>query len=164
MRDFTNTMLAKENNLTLIGRREFVDFPLLEVFNIEAKIDTGAYTSSIHCKNISVVTENNKTVLCFELALDNNQIQKTQRFEEFSMKKIKNSFGEMEERYVIKTVIKIGQKKIKSTVSLSDRANMRYPVLIGRKLVKGKFLIDVHQIHTGGIKVTDELNRLINHK
>lgn len=157
-------MLTKKNNLKLIGRREFVDFPLLGVFNIEAKIDTGAYTSSIHCKNISVIKENNKQILTFILALDDNEVQKTQRFEEFSKKKIKNSFGEKEERYIIKTLIKIGSKKIKTTVSLSDRANMRYPVLIGRKLVKGKFLIDVHKIHTGGIPVTDELTKLINLK
>ncbi|MEI8135902.1 MAG: RimK/LysX family protein [Bacteroidota bacterium] len=157
-------MLTKKNNLKLIGRREFVDFPLLGVFNIEAKIDTGAYTSSIHCKNISVIKENNKQILTFILALDDNEVQKTQRFEEFSKKKIKNSFGEKEERYIIKTLIKIGSKKIKTTVSLSDRANMRYPVLIGRKLVKGKFLIDVYKIHTGGIPVTDELTKLINLK
>jgi hypothetical protein len=150
-------MLTKKNNLRLIGRREFVDFPLLGVFNIEAKIDTGAYTSSIHCEDISVTIENNKPVLSFVIDQNNSQPKKTQRFHEFTKKKIKNSFGEMEERYIIKTVVKIGGKKIRSMVSLSDRGNMRYPVLIGRKLVKGKFLIDVHQKHTGGIKVSNEL-------
>ena len=135
-------MLTKKNNLKLIGRREFVDFPLLGVFKIEAKIDTGAYTSSIHCSEIYIKTENNKPVLYF-VVFSNDLNQKMHRIEDFSLKKIKNSFGEMEERYIIKTLIKIGSKKIKTTVSLSDRANMRYPVLIGRKLVKGKFIIDV---------------------
>lgn len=156
-------MLTKKNNLKLIGRREFVDFPLLGVFKIEAKIDTGAYTSSIHCSEIYIKTENNKPVLYF-VVFSNDLNQKMHRIEDFSLKKIKNSFGEMEERYIIKTLIKIGSKKIKTTVSLSDRANMRYPVLIGRKLVKGKFIIDVHKIHTGGIPVTEELTKLINLK
>lgn len=150
-------MLTKKNSLKLIGRREFVDFPLLGVYRVEAKIDTGAYTSAIHCKNISVINENDKQVLCFDLALDNKQTQQSLRFEEFTQKKIKNSFGEMEERYIIKTLIAIGGKKIMSTVSLSDRESMRYPVLIGRKLVKGKFIIDVHQIHTGGIKINEQI-------
>jgi len=59
----------------------------------------------------------------------------------------------MEERYVIQTQIKIGRKKIRSTISLSNRDNMRYPVLIGRRLLKAKFLIDVNQIHTNGIRL-----------
>ena len=149
-------MLTKKNSLKLIGRREFVDFPLLGVYHVEAKIDTGAYTSSIHCSEIYIKTENNKSVLYF-VVFSQDQNQKMQRLEDFSLKKIKNSFGEMEERYIIKTLIKIGSKKIKSTVSLSDRANMRYPVLIGRKLIKGKFIIDVNQIHTGGIKINEQI-------
>ncbi|MBA3679873.1 MAG: ATP-dependent zinc protease [Bacteroidetes bacterium] len=150
-------MQVKKHKLRLIGRREFVDFPLLGVFNIEAKIDTGAYTSSIHCEEIFTKIENEKTVLYFTVVNDGHKMQ---RFEDFSQKKIKNSFGEMEERYIIKTVVKIGKKKIASTVSLSDRGNMRYPVLIGRRLVKGKFIIDANQIHTGGKKIKEVFIKL----
>ena len=142
-------MKSKENTkVKLIGRREFIDFPDLGLNGIEAKIDTGAYTSSIHCENIVVNYEMSKAILYF--TIEPNQLTPF-RFEEFSQKKIKNSFGEMEERYVIKTVIKLGGKKIRSTISLSNRDNMRYPVLIGRRLVKGKFLIDPNQLHTGGL-------------
>lgn len=66
----------------------------------------------------------------------------------------------MEERYVIKTIICIGKKRIHSTISLSNRDNMRYPVLIGRRLLKRKFLIDVNQIHTGGINLDKALSLL----
>lgn len=140
--------MAKQSRLKLIGRREFVDFPQLAILGMEAKIDTGAYTSSIHCENISINYENSKPILYFTLEQDG---VKSFRFEEFSQKKIKNSFGEMEERFVIKTLVRIGKKRINSTISLSNRDNMRYPVLIGRRLLKGKFLIDVSQIHTNGI-------------
>lgn len=132
----------------LIGRREFVDFPELNLNAVEAKIDTGAYTSSLHCESIVVNYENSKAILYFTIEPGQNS---PFRFEEFKQKKIKNSFGEMEERYVIKTVVKLGGKKIRSTISLSNRDNMRYPVLIGRRLVKGKFLIDPNRLHTGGI-------------
>lgn len=142
--------MSKQVKIRLIGRREFVYFPELELGPVEAKIDTGAYTSSLHCENITINYENSRAILYFTLEQGTS---KTYRFEDFTRKKIKNSFGEMEERYVIKTLIKIGRKKIRSTISLSNRDNMRYPVLIGRKLLKGKFLIDVNQIHTGGLPV-----------
>ncbi len=144
--------MAKKSRIKLIGRREFVDFPVLGIFKMEAKIDTGAYTSSIHCENITINYENSKPILYFTIQL--GEI-KTFRFEEYTQKKIKNSFGEMEERYVIKTLITVGKKRIRSTISMSNRDNMRYPVLIGRRLLKAKFLIDVNQIHTNGISLSN---------
>ncbi|MBA2613133.1 MAG: ATP-dependent zinc protease [Bacteroidetes bacterium] len=156
-------MPEKKNSLRLIGRREFVDFPLLDVFNVEAKIDTGAYTSSIHCSEIYIKTEDSKKTLYFVVFSDNKN-HKMQRFEDFSLKAIKNSFGEVEERYIIRTLVKIGRKKIWSTISLSDRASMRYDVLIGRKLLKAKFIIDVNQTHTGGKKISRKVLKQIQIK
>lgn len=146
-------MLATKPKIKLIGRREFVSFPLLNIHKVEAKIDTGAYTCSIHCRNIILNTTNGKPVLTFQLLDDT-----VYSFDEFTRKKIKNSFGEMEERYIIKTLIGIGKKKIKTTISLSDRGNMRYPVLIGRRLLKGKFIIDVNLIYTNGLNLKTVLN------
>jgi hypothetical protein len=140
---------AKKHRIRLIGRREFVNIPALGINGIEAKIDTGAYTSSLHCETISIEQEDGKDVLCFTIEPGENS--KVFRFEQFAQKKIKNSGGEMEERYVIRTIINIGKKSIKSIVSLSNRDNMRYPILIGRRLLKQKFLIDVSRVHTGGI-------------
>ncbi len=139
-------MIPKSSKIKLIGRREYVDFPLLSIAHVEAKIDTGAYTSSIHCKHIEQKTVDHKEVLYFKLIDDT-----LHSVENFTRKHIKNSFGEKEERYVIKTLIKIGKKKIHTTISLSDRENMRYPVLIGRRLLKGKFIVDVNLIYTNGI-------------
>ena len=128
-----------------------MDFPVLGIYCLEAKVDTGAYTSSIHCENITINYENSKPILYFTIEQEG---VKTFKFGEYTQKRIKNSFGEMEERYVIRTLIKIGRKKIHSTISLSNRDNMRYPVLIGRRLLKAKFLIDVNQIHTNGINLS----------
>lgn len=156
-------MALKKNKIRLIGRREFVDFPQLKLFSIEAKIDTGAYTSAIHCKDIQLKTTNGKQVLCFKL-LDNTHPEYSEQvheFSEFFRKKIKNSFGEMEERYIIKTRVKIGKKNILTTLSLSDRENMRYPVLIGRRLLKGKFIVDVNKIHINGQRIKKSLNDYI---
>lgn len=140
----------------VIGRREFVDFPLLNIKNTEAKIDTGAFSSAIHCEEIKLITENGITYLSFCLPAEFYPGNQTHyhNTEYFKQKKIKNSFGEAEDRYVIRTQIHIGHKTIMADFSLSDRKSMRYPILIGRKAIKGKFIIDVKQIHLNGQKLS----------
>lgn len=137
----------------LIGRRELVDFPILGLERVEAKIDTGAYTSALHCTEIGERKEGDSKYLWFRLDSNyGNEGDITEhRFTDYARKKIKSSTGEPEERFVIKTPVKIGSRIIHTTISLSDRANMRYPVLLGRRLLKRKFIVDVARIHTGGI-------------
>ncbi len=123
-----------------IGRREIVDFPELGLFGLVAKIDTGANTSALHCQHVRV--ENG--VLFFRLLDESHpEYDREHRFENFEEKLIKSSFGQQEMRYVVRTKIKIGTRTIRSIISLSDRANMRYPVLIGRRLLKNRFNVDV---------------------
>ncbi len=151
----------KKRRTKIIGRREYVDFPELKLQHIEAKIDTGAYTAALHCHDITVKMINHKPTLCFKLLDPEHPGYQEQEccFEEFSKKVIKSSTGEPEERYIIRTVIKIARKNIRCAVSLTDRANMRYPVLIGRKMIKNKFYIDVGRLHTGGIRLITRKRR-----
>ncbi len=145
--------MIKKNKIRLIGRREFVDFPELGMFNIEAKIDTGAYTTALHCHDIEEREINGKATLCFKL-LDPSHPEYNEQehqFTHFSKKIIKSSSGETEERYIISTLVRMAKKNIRCKISLTDRASMRYPILIGRKLLKNKFIIDVANIHTGGL-------------
>jgi len=133
--------MKNENIKVTIGRRETVDFPGLNIYGIIAKVDTGAYTTALHCHDIR--EENG--VLYFKV-LDPahpGYTETEQRFSDYFQKEIKNSFGETEKRYMIKTIVKIGRKRIKSVISLTDRGTMRYPVLIGRKLLKNRFIVDV---------------------
>ena len=134
-------VIKKQKPKQIIGRRELVDFPELCLTEIYAKIDTGAYSNTLHCHDIYVKEKK----LCFKVLDTTHPVfsQKEHCFREFSQKKIKNSFGEVEERYLIKTKIKIAGRVIKSIISLTDRGNMRYPVLIGRRLLKNKFVVDV---------------------
>jgi hypothetical protein len=142
-------MKIKAHKLVVIGRRERISFPELSLFEIEAKVDTGAYSTTIHCHDVEVKNIEGKQVLCFKL-LDPEHAEytdKEQRFEIFQLKTFKNSFGEQEERYVVQTLIKLGKRKVRGTVSLTSRANMRYPVLIGRKLLKDRFIVNVSEEH-----------------
>src|ERR1035437_513774 len=125
----------------IIGKKEPVDFPDLGITGIYAKIDTGAYSNTLHWHDIHV----KEKMLCFKVLDPTHPVfsRKEHCFSAFSQKKIKNSFGEVEKRYMIKTKIKIAGRIIKSIISLTDRATMRYPVLIGRRLLKNKFVVDV---------------------
>lgn len=140
-----NTGKPKPEKKT-VGRRELVSFPELDIDEIEAKIDTGAYTSAIHCSNIhEEVQPDGAKIICLDL-LDPSHPQynhKTLRFARYDLREIKSSFGEVQERYVIRTKIRFFDEIIETDFSLSDRSDMKYPVLIGRQLLKGRFIVDV---------------------
>ncbi len=132
-----------------VGRLEHISFPDLGLQNIEAKIDTGAYTTALHCHDIRLVEQNGQQLLCFkplkttEAGAESAQDVCTK---DFQTKDIRNSFGEVERRFIIKTSVRIGTKKVKAYISLTDRGNMRYPVLIGRRILKNRFLVDVSEV------------------
>lgn len=137
----------------VIGRREVVDFPELGLFGIIAKVDTGAYTSVLHCHDI----KEKNGVLYFKP--ENSGIE--QQFSLYTQKEIKNSFGEVENRYIIKTIVKIGKKRIKAIISLTDRGKMRYPVLIGRRLLKNRFIVDVSQLEVLPVKFSKKKRKTL---
>jgi hypothetical protein len=143
--------VKKEKKIRTIGRREMVQLPDLGLEDIEAKIDTGAYRSALHCHNVTIDEEDGIRYLSF-VVLDQHHEAYTGyklRYKHFSKKKIKNSSGDWEERFIIKTKIKMGTKTVLTTVSLTDRADMKYPLLLGRKFLKGKFIVDVSKFNIG---------------
>jgi hypothetical protein len=133
-------------NKKIIGRRERVNFPLLGLQNIEAKIDTGAFTSAIHCTDIEEVTRPDGTRIIRFRLLDPSHGQYHHQlfeFEEFSSRGIKSSFGQVQERYVIRTQIQVFEEMLEADFSLSNRSDLKYPVLIGRALLQNNFVVDV---------------------
>jgi len=127
--------------MRILGRYDRVDLPKLSLYNIHAKVDTGAYNCSLHCKEAKVVNGQLEFTL-----LDEEHAEYTGSkfvFKKFKQKQIRNSFGESELRYVIKTQIKIFERLIRAEFSLSNRGNLKFPVLLGRKILRDRFLIDV---------------------
>ena len=124
-----------------LGRSDRVDLPGLGLSAIQAKIDTGAYTSSLHCSHVKVNNQHLEFVLLDEEHLEFTGMKFT--FKKFTQREIKNSFGEAELRYVIKTTVKIFGEVFKTEFSLSDRDKLRFPVLLGRKILRHRFVIDV---------------------
>lgn len=138
-------MAPKYRDIQVIGRLESIDFPEWELFDIDAKIDTGAYTSSLHCHHIQSYEKEGKEYVKFNLLDPSHETYNDKLFKLpiHRTKVVKSSNGETEERYVVKTAVKLFDKLLQAELSLTDRSEMRYPVLIGRKLLNGRFLVDV---------------------
>lgn len=128
----------------VIGRKDFADFKKLDLFEIEVKIDSGAYTSSFHCHKIERITRNGtEAIRCNFLDPGHPQYhEKEFCFEEFTIRNVKSSNGMVEERFSIFTEITIFQTTYPIELTLTERPDMKHPVLLGRKFVSKKFMID----------------------
>ncbi len=126
----------------IIGRNERVSLPELNFFNIDAKIDTGARGNSIHCDDIYLKDEH---TVHFKLLDDNHPDYCEQHIEMpvYKIKKVKSSNGEVEERIVVKTEIELLGQVYETELSLTNRKKMTYPMLIGRRYLQGRFIVDV---------------------
>lgn len=124
-------------NKLIIGRLEKVSFPDFGFSDIIAKVDTGAYTSSLHCDNIEL----DGNTLTFVLVHTHGE--KKFKTQDFYKKGIRSSNGRIQHRYIIKTKLQLFGKCYKTEFSLTDRSKMKYPVLLGRKVLSGRFIVDV---------------------
>lgn len=128
----------------IIGRKDKADFPGLGLEDIDIKMDTGAYTSSIHCHSIQEVEEHGKRCVLFQLLDPSHKQYQHKEFKQevFREKLVKNSFGTSEKRFIIETTILLFGEKHLIQLSLSRRGEMRFPVLLGRRFLMGKFIVD----------------------
>ena len=136
-----------QQSLQIIGRLERVDIPEWELFELNAKIDTGAYTSSLHCHHIEINSGSDGSTVRFNLLDPSHEAynEKLLELPVYKSKKVKSSNGQSEERIIVQTNIVLAGQTIKAELSLTDRSEMRHPLLIGRKLLKGRFLVDVNK-------------------
>lgn len=129
--------------MDVIGRVEKISFPELGIRGVHAKIDSGADLSSLWATGI----HEEDGILRFKLFGRRSPHYTGKEIEvpkpHYLLTRIANSFGHRELRYVVKLQIKIGSKLVVATFTLADRSHKTYPILIGRKLLSGKFLIDV---------------------
>lgn len=127
-----------------IGRVDKADFPELHLEDIDLKIDSGAYTSSIHCSNIEEVLIDNTKFIKFKLLDPEHPFYNNKEFttKNYTSKLVKSSNGIAEERFLIETEIVIFKKTFPIHLTLSERKDMKFPILLGRKFLNKKFVID----------------------
>lgn len=127
--------------LVLIGRAEVVDFPKLNIVSIPARIDTGARTSSIWASNI----QEEHGTLHFTLFAKGSKYYTGEVIstKEYSQLVVASSMGQPDIRYKVKLVVKLHGKKIRASFTLANRSTQTYPILVGRNVLRGKFVVDV---------------------
>ena len=133
----------------MIGRRDRIDLPELGLYDLDAKIDTGAYTSALHVQKIQPFRKNGEDWVKFKLKHHAHPAYKNQSISlpVHAHKYIRSSSGEEEMRYIIRAAVLLFGKAYATEFSLADRSKMDCPVLLGRKLLYRKFLVDVSTVN-----------------
>jgi hypothetical protein len=119
----------------LIGWREDVRLPELDVGILVAKVDTGARSAALHAENI--VIKGNRVSFTMELGGRRQRLDAPLA----GAKRVKSSNGHSEIRAVIETTIEVGHYSFDAEVTLTDRADMGVPMLLGRSSIKGRFIV-----------------------
>jgi len=128
-----------------IGWREWVSLPELGIPAIKAKIDTGAKTSALHTFHIESFEEDNKEYIKFKihpLQKDPDNIIECIA-PVIDKRSVKDSGGHAEERFVISTPLQIGEFIIPIEITLTNREDMLFRMLLGRSaLIKAGIEVD----------------------
>ena len=133
------------NDLEIIGSTEYVE--IAGVKNIPAKIDTGADSSSIWASHIDVDKEGTLTFCLFDESspLFNGEIIKRAK-DEYKVKIVRSGHGDERIRYRTELDLKVNGHMIHAMFTLANRSRNNFPVLIGRRTLKNKFLVDVSKM------------------
>jgi len=136
--------LSKNNDETVptVGSIMDVSIPQLGISKIVAKVDTGAFSGSLHAQDIKEFKgEGRKRQLQFR---PYGSMHGLVSVEKYHRRSVKSSNGQATDRFAFNTDIVIEGKHYPMTITLSDRSTMRYQMLIGRKFLKTHgFLVDV---------------------
>lgn len=127
-----------------IGWREWVGLPDLGVERVKAKIDTGARTSSIHAWNIVPEESEDGLFVTFDLhpVQRSNGTTISCRAPVAAQRSIRNSGGHVEHRYIILTELQLGARRWPIELSLTNRDEMGFRMLLGRAALRRRVTID----------------------
>lgn len=128
----------------IIGHVENIDLPELKIKQLTVRVDTGAQTSSLHVDNIERTQIGNKPAVSFDIHPEFHNVEKTVRCTALlhDVRKVKSSNGMSEQRYVIKTPAKMAEHQWDIEITLTDRSDMTYLMLLGRQALGDNFYID----------------------
>lgn len=132
--------------LPLIGWREAVHFPELGLGPVRAKIDSGANTSALHVTDVERIEGDR---VQFHVALDRHGKRLSERIEApiLRVSAVKSSTGHAQERFVVPLALRIGEHEFQAEVSLVCRHGMICRMLVGRRALTGRFLVDSSRMY-----------------
>ncbi len=126
----------------MVGWRELVHLPDLGLHEVPAKIDTGARTSSLHGTVIEEFMRDGEKFVRFAVDFPEQRVRQVCEAVHVDIRGITSSNGEKQRRYVIKTPLRIGEEEFRAEISLADRSDMKFPMLIGRSSLRRRFVVD----------------------
>lgn len=131
----------------IIGHIETINLPELGISQMPVRVDTGAQTSSLHVDNIENIKIKGKPGVEFDIHPEMHDVEKVIRCSALlhDVRKVKSSNGQTEQRYVIKTKAELGEHHWDIEITLTDRSDMTYLMLLGRQALSDHFYIDVSQ-------------------
>lgn len=124
----------------VVGWRELVSLPELGLTGIPAKIDTGARTSSLHAHVLDDFVRDGERFVRF--AVDWGGERHFCEAIHVDVRGITSSNGDKQTRFVIKTPLTIGKLRFRGEISLADRSQMQFPMLIGRSALRRRMVVD----------------------
>jgi len=143
------------DNKILLGWREWVSMPELGIPAIKAKVDTGARTSSLHAFQVETFEECGRRKVRFGI----HPLQKREdvtlwcETEVIDHRRVSDSGGHREMRYVIHTPVRLGSLLWNVEVTLTDRETMQFRMLLGRTAMVGRFTVDPESSYLMGRKL-----------
>jgi hypothetical protein len=135
---------TKKKRYPLIGWREWVSLPELNISLIKAKVDTGARTSALHAFALKPFVENGKTRIQFDIHpfQHNKDVVVTSVADVIDKRLVTDSGGHQEERFVIETLMVIRENCYKIEITLTERENMLFRMLLGRSALSRRFIVN----------------------
>jgi len=149
--DRERKMKGVKKEMKIIGWREWIHLPQLKMKNIKAKVDTGARTSSLHAYDIERFYKGSQKWVRFKVHPDQKDTKKVVKCEAkvLEYRKIKSSNGATELRPVILTEANLGGVIWPIELTLTNRDEMGFRMLLGRASIRGEFLVDTGKSYLG---------------
>lgn len=140
-------------NLPIIGWREWIALPELGVKRVKAKVDSGAKTSSLHVSKLIEFERDGKPWVRFRIHPFQKRREKFKTVETpvVDVRSVRSSSGQASIRPVIATRIVLLGQAWPVELTLADRSQMGFRMLLGREAFRGRFLVDVAGSFYGGI-------------
>jgi hypothetical protein len=135
-----------------LGWREWVGLPELNIRKIKAKIDTGAKTSALHAFRVEPFERDARAWVRFAIHPRQRDTETVVECEApvVDRRLVRDSGGHTELRYVIETVIAVGNDLIRTEMTLTDRDSMKFRVLVGRSALRGEYLVNAGESYLQG--------------
>lgn len=122
--------------MLVVGWQERVDLPLLGLANLKAKIDTGARTSALHATDIFTFEREGVPWVRFHTKFDDDSHDTDVECRIHDQRDIKNTSGVPETRIVIRTKLRIAARLWKIDLSLAERTEMNFRMIVGRTALR----------------------------